>query len=53
MLYDSISDAITTYGDKYTKFDNKYEYTKGNTSLIFITQNDIIESIEYRITNID
>ncbi len=52
-LYDLITDAIAKYGDKYIQIDNKYAFTKGNTSLIFITQNDIIESIEYRITNIE
>ena len=52
-LYDEISDVIKVYGEKYEKNDNKYTFTKGNSALIFITQNDIIESIEYRTLNID
>lgn len=51
-LYDEIADAIKIYGDDYQKDDNKYTYTKGNTDLIFITDNDIINSIEYRLNNI-
>ena len=51
-LYDSIEDAIKVYGANYKQNDNKYEYVKGNTSLIFITENDLIISIEYRVNNI-
>lgn len=51
-MYDEIGDAIKIYGDDYQKDDNKYTYTKGNTDLIFITDNDIINSIEYRLNNI-
>ena len=51
-LYDEIADAIKIYGNDYQKDDNKYTYTKGNTDLIFITDNDIINSIEYRLNNI-
>ena len=50
-LYDTISEAINVYGKDYSKDDNKYTFTSGNTSIIFITQNDIIASIEYRISN--
>ncbi len=35
------------------KNDNQYTYTKGNTSLIFIVQDDLIESVEYRLNNLD
>lgn len=52
-LYDMIGDAISKYGNDYIQNDNKYTYTSNNTSLIFITQNDIIESIEYRLNNLD
>ena len=52
-LYDSIDDAIKKYGDKYERDDNKYTYVKGDTSLIFIVDNNLIESIEYRLNNIE
>ncbi len=52
-LYDTINDAINTYGNDYIKDGNKYIYNRNNTSLIIIVQNDIIESIEYRIKNMD
>ena len=51
-LYDLMSDAIKVYGNDYQKDGNTYTYTRGNTELIFITNNDIIESIEYRIKDI-
>lgn len=51
-LYDEIDDAIKVYGNDYTKEDNKYTYYRNNTSLIFITENDIIRNIEYRIRDI-
>ena len=51
-LEDSIEDAIKKYGDDYVKEDNKYTYNHGKTSLVFITQNGIIESIEYTLNNL-
>ena len=51
-LYDEIEDAIKVYGNDYKKDGNKYTYTKGNTDLIFITDNNIINSIEYRLNNL-
>ena len=51
-LYDEISDAIKVYGDDYIKNDNQYTYKHGKTSLIFITNNNIIESIEYKLNNL-
>ncbi len=51
-LYDSIKDVIKIYGDDYIKEDNKYTYNHGKTSLIFITNNDIIESIQYTLNNL-
>ncbi len=48
-LYDTISDAINVYGNDYVKDGNRYVYNRNNTSIIMIVQNDIIESIEYRI----
>lgn len=52
-LNDSIEDVIRVYGNDYTKYNNKYTYKQGKTSLIFITNNDIIESIEYELNNIN
>lgn len=49
---DSINDAIEKYGDDYIKEDGKYTYEHGKTSLIFITDNGIIESIEYTLNNL-
>ena len=51
-LYDNVSLMIDKYGDDYVKEDNKYTYNHGKTSLIFITDNDIIESIEYALNNL-
>ena len=51
-LYDLIDDAISKYGDNYQKDDNIYKYTRGNTALIFVTENDLIKSIEYRVANL-
>ena len=51
-LYDLIDDAILKYGENYAKDDNIYKYTSNNTELIFVTENDLINSIEYRIANL-
>lgn len=51
-LYDTISDVINIYGKKYTQDGNKYVYERNNTSLIFITENDVIRKIEYRTKNV-
>lgn len=52
-LYDSVSDMIKKYGNDYEKNENQYLYKKGNTEIVFITQNDIIETIEYRLVKVD
>jgi len=52
-LYDSINDAIEIYGNDFIKEDNKYTYKHGQTSLVFVTDNDIIESIEYQLNSIE
>ena len=51
-LFDEIAYAIKVYGNGYEKDGSKYTYNQGNTSLIFITENDIIKNIEYRVKNI-
>ena len=52
-LYDSLDDIISKYGDGYQKDGNTYRYVHNNTELVFVTQNNIIETIEYRLVNID
>lgn len=52
-IYDSIEEVIEKYGENYTKDDNKYTYKRDNTSLVFITSNDIIESIEYQLNDLN
>lgn len=52
-LYDSLDDVISKYGDDYQKEGNTYRYIHNNTEIVFITQNDIIETIEYRLVNVD
>ena len=44
---DSIDDMIKAYGEDYEKQGNQYTYTKGNTNLEFIVENDVITSIQY------
>ena len=51
-LYDSIDDMVNAYGEGYEKNDNKYKYVKNNTELVFITENDLIVSIEYLVSNL-
>ena len=51
-LYDTLEDMIRIYGKDYINEDNKYTYNHNNTSLIILIDNDIINSIEYRIKNI-
>ena len=51
-LCDEMNDAIEVYGNNYKQEGNKYTYTKGNTDLIFVTDNNIINSIEYRLNNL-
>lgn len=50
---DNVDDMVKAYGDDYIKDDNKYTYKHGKTSLIFITDNDIIVSIEYTLNNLE
>ncbi len=50
---DSVDDMVKAYGNDYLKEDNKYTYKHGKTSLIFITDNDIIISIEYTLNNLE
>lgn len=47
-ITDTFDDMIKAYGKKYEKQDNLYTYTKNNTSIKFIIENNIIISIEYQ-----
>ena len=44
---DSLADAIDIYGTDYTVDGTAYIYTKGNTQLRLITQDETVISIEY------
>ena len=44
---DTVDDMKTLYGEDYEKDGTAYEYTRGDTVLTIITQNDVVVSIEY------
>ena len=46
-ITDSLDDLKSKYKEEPTISDNKYTYTKGDTSIEFIVENEIITSIEY------
>lgn len=47
---DTKEKMIDTYGEDYENtFDNSYVYTKGDVTLTFIVENDVITSIEYTL----
>ncbi len=48
-LGDTVDDMKALYGEDYTAEENVYTYTRGETSLYVITQNDVVVSIEYRL----
>lgn len=48
-LGDTLSRAEELYGTQYEKADTQVTYTRGNTQLILILQEDSIISIEYRL----
>ncbi len=52
-IYDSMNDCIKIYGEDYVKNDNQYIYNHGKTSLVFITENGLIESIEFKLNNLE
>ena len=45
---DSVDAMKQAYGEDFELTDFSYVYKKGNSTLTFITDNDIITSIEYR-----
>lgn len=46
---DTISDVISKYGDDYEDVAGAYTYTKGDTLLTFIFDEEAVTSIEYKI----
>lgn len=49
-LGDTLDDVVSTYGNDYEQpLTNKYVYTKGDTELSFIIDDDSITSIEYTL----
>lgn len=48
-LGDTVDDMKALYGEEYEAEETVYTYTRGETLLIIITQNDIVVSIEYRL----
>lgn len=45
----TISDVVNTYGKDYNDAMGAYSYTKGDTILTFIFENDTVISIEYKL----
>lgn len=48
-LGDTVEDMKSLYGENYSADGGSYDYTRGETLLSVIAQNDIIVSIEYRL----
>ncbi|MDE6602713.1 MAG: hypothetical protein K2K90_11260 [Lachnospiraceae bacterium] len=48
-LGDTVDNMKALYGEEYEAEETVYTYTRGETLLIIITQNDIVVSIEYRL----
>ncbi len=46
-ISDTLEKLLEVYGKNYEQKSGKYVYTKGNTSIEFLVENDIILSIEY------
>lgn len=46
---DTVDDMKSLYGEDYETAGNSYDYTRGDTVLSIITQNDVVVGIEYRL----
>ena len=46
-LGDTVDDMKALYGEAYEAEETAYTYTRGETSLMIITKNDIVVSMEY------
>ena len=42
---------VQAYGTNFKNDGNKYTYTKGNTSIEFMVENEVITGIEYVYVN--
>jgi hypothetical protein len=49
-LGDSLEDVVAAYGDGYTEDNGQYTYTKGDTFLRFLIQDDMVILIKYGLT---
>ena len=50
-LADDKSVMIEAYGEDYVQVNNQYKYLVSNTLLLFIVENDVVTSIEYKYNN--
>lgn len=48
-LGDTLDDVKSVYGEDYKEEETSYIYTRGETSLIMIVQDNVVVSIEYRL----
>ena len=46
---DTVDDMKSLYGEDYEVIGTSYDYTRENTVLSIVTQNDVVVSIEYRL----
>lgn len=51
ILGDTKDKVIELYGNDYKESDGSYSYTRGKTSLVIITKNDRVVSIQYNYTD--
>lgn len=50
-ITDSYDKMVQAYGTNFKNDGNKYTYTKGNTSIEFMVENEVITGIEYVYNN--
>lgn len=48
-LGDDLAKAVELYGESYEEVDGEYVYTRTNTQLRLIVENEVVVSIEYRL----
>ena len=48
-LGDTVDNMKSLYGEDYEMVGTSYDYTRGDTVLSIITQNDVVVGIEYRL----
>lgn len=52
-LGDDLSKAVELYGDDYEEIEGEYVYTKNNTQLRLIVENETVVSIEFRLVTVN